>query len=214
MEAMGKAVIFDLDGTLWDATGQVFKIWNRVFERRPDLTLRLTQADVERYMGKTMEEIGAALFPHLSGSDQLSIMDDCGREEVVYLRQHGAALYEGVGETIARLERDHDLYIVSNCQDGYVNSFLTAHGFEGDFRDIEMSGRTGMGKGENIRFLMERNGIARAVYVGDTQGDEAAARSARIPFIHAAYGFGQALRPDGIIHTIRELPDALRTLNL
>lgn len=75
-----------------------------------------------------------------------------------------------------------------------------------------MSGRTGMSKGENIRLLLERNGAARAVYVGDTQGDETAARFAGIPFIHAAYGFGQAVRPEGIIHSIRELPERLGSL--
>lgn len=211
---MRKSVIFDLDGTLWDATGQVFKIWNRVFERRPELNLRLTRHDMENYMGKTMEEIGAMLFPELDRSTQEEIMDECGREEVVYLREHGAALYDGARETIALLKREYDLYIVSNCQNGYVNSFLTAHRFEDDFKDIEMSGRTGMDKGENIRLLMERNGAARAVYVGDTQGDEIAARFAEIPFIHAAYGFGQAVRPDGIIHSIRELPEMLRELSL
>lgn len=211
---MRKSVIFDLDGTLWDATGQVFKIWNRVFERRPELNLRLTRHDMENYMGKTMEEIGAMLFPELDRSTQEEIMDECGREEVVYLREHGAALYDGARETIALLKREYDLYIVSNCQDGYVNSFLSAHRFEDDFKDIEMSGRTGMDKGENIRLLMERNGAARAVYVGDTQGDEIAARFAEIPFIYAAYGFGQAVRPDGIIHSIRELPEMLRALSL
>ncbi len=211
---MRKAVIFDLDGTLWDATGQVFKIWNRVFERRQELTIRLTQHDMENYMGKTMEEIGGMLFPDLNHSMQEEIMAECGKEEVVYLREHGAVLYDGARETITLLKRECDLYIVSNCQDGYVNSFLTAHRFEDDFKDIEMSGRTGMDKGENIRLLMERNGVTRAVYVGDTQGDEIAARFAGIPFIYAAYGFGQAVRPDRIIHSIRELPDMLRTFSL
>lgn len=211
---MRKAVVFDLDGTLWDATGQVFKIWNRVFERRPGLTIRLTRHDMENYMGKTMEEIGGMLFPELDEPARKAIMEECGKEEVVYLREHGAALYDGARETIALLKREYDLYIVSNCQEGYVNSFLTAHRFEDDFKDIEMSGRTGMDKGENIRLLMERNGVTQAVYVGDTRGDEIAARFAGIPFIYAAYGFGQAVRPDRIIHSIRELPEMLRTLSL
>lgn len=209
---MKRAILFDLDGTLWDATGRVFQIWNRVFDRRPELNIRLTQGDMGRYMGKTMEEIGAMLFPELDKSTQEAIMEECGKEEVGYLREHGAALYDGVRETVALLKRDYELYIVSNCQDGYVNSFLTAHAFEDDFKDIEMSGRTGKGKGENIRILMERNHIVRAVYVGDTQGDENAARWAGIPFIYAAYGFGKAVLPDGTLHSIRELPAVLKEL--
>lgn len=42
-----------------------------------------------------------------------------------------------------------------------------------------------------MRLLMERNGIAEAAYVGDTQGDLEAARLAGIPFVWAAYGFGK-----------------------
>ena len=212
MKTMKKAVIFDLDGTLWDATGQVYQIWNRVFERHPEASVRLTRGDLGRCMGKTMEEIGAMLFPHLAPPIQAAIMDECGKEEVPYLRKHGAVLYDGVRETVALLKEEYGLYIVSNCQDGYVNSFLTAHGFTEDFRDIEMSGRTGKSKGENIRLLMERNRVTRAVYVGDTRGDEQAARAAGIPFLHAAYGFGTADRPDGTLSGIRELPGALRAI--
>lgn len=207
---MEKAIIFDLDGTLWDATGQASQIWNRVFERHPELAIRLTQSDIGLCMGKTMEEIGAMLFPDLDRSSQKAIMDECGNEEILYLREHGAVLYDGVRETIALLKRGYALYIVSNCQDGYVHSFLSAHAFEDDFKDIEMSGRTGKSKGENIRLLMERNRVARAVYVGDTLGDEDAARYAEIPFIHAAYGFGKAVLPDAVLSSIRELPKVLQ----
>lgn len=210
---MERAIIFDLDGTLWDATGQASEIWNRVFERHPELNIRLTQDDISGYMGKTMEEIGAILFPDQSNSVWETIMDEFGKEEVIYLHEHGASLYDGVRETISLLKRKYDLYIVSNCQDGYVNSFLTAHKFEEDFKDMEMSGRTGKGKGENIRLLMERNRVTRAVYVGDTQGDENAARFAEIPFIYAAFGFGKAISPDGIIQSIRELPTLLQKID-
>lgn len=35
------AVIFDLDGTLWDTTGCSCDIWNRVFDRHePDAVIR------------------------------------------------------------------------------------------------------------------------------------------------------------------------------
>ncbi len=80
------------------------------------------------------------------------------------------------------------------------------------FKDIEMSGRTGKNKGQNIKLLMERNGIEDACYVGDTDGDEKAARFAGIPFIWAAYGFGKAQAPDAVIHSIAALPELLKGL--
>jgi phosphoglycolate phosphatase len=156
-------------------------------------------------MGKTMPEIGAVLFPDMTEEARMSIVDDFGDEEVKYLSEHGAVLYDGVEETLSSLERDYDLYIVSNCQDGYVPAFLNAHNMEHHFKDIEMSGRTGMDKGEHIKLLMEGNDIKKAVYVGDTEGDENAARYAGIPFIWASYGFGKAKTPDKVIGNIKDL---------
>ena len=80
----------------------------------------------------------------------------------------------------------YPLYIVSNCQDGYIESFLTAHLMSDFFKDTECWGRTFLSKGESNKILMERNGLKNPVYVGDTAGD---AKSA-IDFIYAEYGFG------------------------
>lgn len=206
---MEKAVIFDLDGTLWNAVDSVCDIWNRVFEKHGDITVRVTQKMVEKCMGKTMAEIGELLLPGMSAEARKKITDEFSGEEVSYLKENGAILYDGMKETIASLCGAYDLYIVSNCQDGYVQAFLHAHDMERYFKDIEMSGRTGMDKGKNIRLLMERNHIEWAVYVGDTTGDEKAARDAGIPFIYAAYGFGEAERPDAAVDSIRELPACL-----
>ena len=188
---MADAIIFDLDGTLWDATGQTVRIWNEVFAQRPDISLRLTQDDFRRLMGKTMEDIGALLFPQKSVSERNFIMDLCGQQEVLSLRKTGGMLYEGVAETLSILAEEFPLMIVSNCQAGYVSAFLEAHGLERYFYDFEESGKTGMPKSDNIRLIMERNHIDRAVYVGDTEGDQAAAERAGIPFVFAAYGFGE-----------------------
>ena len=40
---MGKTIIFDLDGTLWDSTGCVCAIWNRVLNKYEDISLMITQ---------------------------------------------------------------------------------------------------------------------------------------------------------------------------
>lgn len=42
-----------------------------------------------------------------------------------------------------------------------------------------------------IRLLMKKHSCKSAVYIGDTDGDCKAARKADIPFVHAAYGFGE-----------------------
>ena len=99
------------------------------------------------------------------------------------------------------------LIIVSNCQDGYIQDFLDFADMRGLFGDFESAGGTGLSKGENIKLVIERNSIDKAVYVGDTQGDLDSADFAGIPFIRAAYGFGQMNRPVPEIREFCELPE-------
>ena len=214
MKSVKKSLIFDLDGTLWDATGCAPVIWNRIFDKHDEVKFRMTQELAASLMGKTMEEIGDALFPALSQEKRREIVDEFGNEEVAYLKENGAVLYQGMKETVQKLSHDYDLYIVSNCQDGYVSAFLEAHKMETYFKDIEMSGRTGMDKGKNICLIMERNEISKteALYIGDTEGDEKATRFAGIPFVWAKYGFGKASSPDAGLNDIRELPSLLSKL--
>ena len=204
------SIIFDLDGTLWDSTRSIRDIWNAVIERETGAPSHLTREDICGIMGKTMEDIAAAIFPHRSLSERTRLMDLCGRAENEQLRKTGAILYEGLEETLKTLSADYKLFIVSNCQDGYVDAFLEAHKLTEYFSDIEMYGRTGMPKWDNIRLLMERNSLTTAVYVGDTAGDQKAAKLAGIPFIHAAYGFGTVSDPDGVIRHFPDLPTVMR----
>lgn len=94
------------------------------------------------------------------------------------------------GRTLEALSRCHRLFIVSNCQKGYIELLLEKGKLGGLIRDHACFGETGLCKGETIRLVMERNRITSAAYVGDTQGDLEAARLAGIPFVWAAYGFG------------------------
>lgn len=185
-----QAVLFDLDGTLWDSTVQILPAWNRVLQRRGTGHV-LTLDEMKGYMGKTIGEIAAIMLPHIPASEGLSVLKECCREEVITLRETGGALYPDLWEELRKLAADYVLAIVSNCQDGYIQSFLYAHQLSAFFSDYECSGRTGLSKGENIRLVMDRSRIESAIYVGDTQGDWDAAKTAGVPFIHAAYGFGK-----------------------
>ena len=107
-------------------------------------------------------------------------------------------------DTLKSLVQQYTLYIVSNCQDGYVQAFLDYHKLWSYFSDIEMSGRTGKSKGENIKAIIERNKIVKSVYVGDTSGDLEGANYAGIPFIYAKYGFGKL---DNVKYSINNISD-------
>ena len=119
-----------------------------------------------------------------------------------------ATLYPDFRSTLESLkEEGYDLAVVSNCQRGYVEAFLSSSNASDLFIDYEEWERTGLSKGENIRLVMERNGYTKGIYIGDTKKDREAALQAGLPFIHAAYGFGKAENPDGVINALSELPE-------
>ena len=59
---------------------------------------------------------------------------------------------------------------------------------------------------------MERNGVTKAVYVGDTQGDADAAAKAGVPFIFTEYGFGSVKDAAARIASLPELPAAVEKI--
>ena len=134
-------------------------------------------------------------------------MDELCYYENEYLSQHGGILYDGLEDVLKKLHQKFKLYIVSNCQDGYIQAFMKAHHMEAYFDDTECWGRTRVNKGINNKLLIERNGLQCPVYVGDTQKDAQSAKEAGIDFIYAAYGFGKVNDKDYIkkINKVKEL---------
>ena len=187
------SVIFDLDGTLWDATSITMESWPVVLRDHPGVTpaIPITLANIRNHMGLTNEELGAVFFPELSPEEQMKLMRASCAFENKWLAERGGILYPGVLETLERLSRKFPLFIVSNCQCGYIECFLGANKGTPYIRDYECSDNTKMEKSENIRLIMGRNGLKSPVYVGDTTSDSTAAKKAGVPFVYAKYGFGE-----------------------
>ena len=183
-------IIFDMDGTLWDSAEGVVLSWTEIVHKEYDKERVITTEDIQGVMGRTMDKIADALFPELSKEDRMSLLRKCCNYENEYLRIHGGNLFPELEETLKALQDEYDLYIVSNCQSGYIEAFLEYYGFGHYFKDIECYGNNDLPKSENIKLVVERNSLEKAVYVGDIQGDYDATMAAGLPFIHAAYGFG------------------------
>lgn len=210
------AVIFDLDGTLWDATEAIVLTWNEAaqsYARTQKITLeKLTRDKIKSVMGLQIAEIGKKLFPRLDDEARKEIMARGCEIECRYLKERGGIPFPHVETVVKELSRKYKLFIVSNCQAGYIESFLEAHKLGEYIRDFENPGRTGLSKGENIKLVMERNSLGNPVYLGDTEGDMKAARAAGIPFIYARYGFGKVAEFDEAIDSLAELPGVLHAM--
>jgi phosphoglycolate phosphatase len=199
------SIIFDLDGTLWDSTGSVVNLWNQTLSKYKEVKGFLTVDNIRNVSGLEMHDIAAKFFPYLKEEKRLEIVEDCGKNECAYLAKHGGILYGRLEETLNNLSKKYKLFIVSNCQSGYIESFLKFHKLHKYFTDFECPGNTGLTKGENIKLIIKRNNLNNPVYVGDTELDLKSARYAGIPFIYARYGFGKVKEYDYVIDSFDEL---------
>lgn len=207
---MKKGIIFDLDGTLWDSSKAVVDSWNEKISTFDEDVEPITYEQMQGYMGKPMDEIAFGVFHKLPRERALELLKICELYENEYIRLHGGVLYPQLEEVLAELQKNYFLAIVSNCQIGYIEAFLEHHQLGSYFSDTENYGNTLLNKAENIRLVVERNHLERAVYVGDIMSDYQSAVEAGLPFIHAAYGFGNV--PEGTpgIGSLTELPSRVR----
>ena len=197
-------ILFDLDGTLWDSCRVVAESWAETLRSAFGADQGPDREAVRGIMGMTGEQIARALFSGY-GERAMEVCMTCISEENAYIARHGGDIYPGAGEMLEALSRRFPLFLVSNCQEGYIPCFLESSGFGPFFRDWACEGTTGLGKAENIALLCRRHHLEHPVYVGDTRMDEHSAREAGCAFVHAAYGFGDAEAPDAAALSPAEL---------
>lgn len=196
-------IIFDLDGTLWDATKVNKRAWDAAYEEMGFGRSTVTDKEFKSCMGMLIPDIARKIHPDLNGQQVEMYVRRSIENEHRLLLEQGGILYDGFYEVLESLSRHHKLCVVSNCQAGYIEIFLKVHGAEKYFTDFECPGNTGLLKADNIKLVAERNGFKSPVYVGDTLGDMNSAHQAGVPFIWASYGFGRNIT--GYEHMVQSL---------
>lgn len=122
------AIIFDVDGTLWDSTEEVAVSWNQAIRERTSLERVLTGEELKKEFGKPLDEIMDDLFPELSKPEKEELAYHMYQYENAHIEGAPCILYEGMPDTVRRLSEKYPLFIVSNCQSGYIEAFLKTQG--------------------------------------------------------------------------------------
>lgn len=203
-------IIFDVDGTLWDSTDIVKDAWNNAFITSGYDDPGITADRLKGLFGLPMADIIKDVFPNGSAEEIEKLTPVIYGYEDSYLQENGGVLYPGIIGTIAKLSETTPVFIVSNCQAGYIELFMDKTGCTPYITDHLCPGDTGMLKADNIRKIITDHKLAYPVYVGDTVMDKDACDTAGCPFIYARYGFGTV---DGCEHVIDTPSDLLGILS-
>jgi phosphoglycolate phosphatase len=196
------SIIFDLDGTLWDSTGNVALAWEKARQQVDYDIEAITRERVRSITGMAYDVIFEVLLPDMDVAKRNHFKSVCAQSEIDTLAGIGGDLYPGLEETIKYLASKYKLYIVSNCQSGYIETFLSHCPVADYFLGHQCYGTKGQPKAENIKDIVKDHDLKAPVYIGDTTGDRDSAAKAGVPFIFASYGFGKV--DEGMIARIDE----------
>lgn len=213
---MIKNIIFDIDGTLWNSTEVVAKGWRRAVKETGYSKCEITGSILKKEFGLPMNIIADHVFSDLKDEDKkVELLKLCCKYEHELLEENTEDIsYPGIVAEIKSLAKKYRIFIVSNCQKGYIELVCGKLGIKDCIEDHLCFGDTGLTKGETMKKLMEKNGLSEkeTVYVGDTAGDKAATEFAGATFVYAAYGFGELEGEAHVVNLPKELGEIIENI--
>ena len=184
------SLIFDMDGTLWDAVDTYAESWNLIFkELGIDRTIKREQ--LAKMVGWEGKKVISTLMPDFDDEKRQEIYNLVNEKRRGMIPEYGGILYDGVKEGLQQLAAKYPLFILSNCAKGIIRLFIDWAGIDEHITDELAYGINFMPKQHNIKLLMEKHQLKNPVYIGDTAGDGEESRKAGIPFVFMTYGFGE-----------------------
>lgn len=219
---MKRTVIFDLDGTLADTSGDLIAAANSCFRGLGlgDLLNPVTDAATALRGGRAMLSLG---FSRVDGFG----VDDVNAQYAVLLEAYAqdidthTMLYPGAMDAIERLKSaDYAIGIATNKPEGLAETLMTSLGVRDAFASLVGADTLPVRKPDpehHFEAVRRAGGdIKRSLLVGDTATDRDTSRNAGVPSVLVTFGPGRddvlTLNAEATIDSYDQLDDVVARL--
>lgn len=169
--------------------------WNAALESS-DIDWPVSRDAIRSVSGKPFDACVTALFPHIPAADSPALTKTLESYERSFVESDGGEAYPSVVDGVETLARQYRLFLVSNCQDWYLEAFWKHIPVQSFFEGWDCHGMSGISKAEMLEGIVVRHELGEAIYIGDTMGDAQASEAAGMDFGFVSYGFGSVAGAD------------------
>ncbi len=216
------SLVFDLDGTLFDTAPGLMQTMNALLARRDcgplgldDIKARLSFG-ARAIMKSAMEQSGLKV-----DADEIEALFEEFITHYSAIMAGMSTPYPGLIKALERFENDGFLMgVCTNRIEKSASALIRALGVERHFKTVIGQDSIGIAKPDPapvFETLNRMGGAAgRAIFIGDSEVDVAAARAAGLPVIAVSFGYAgipaRELGADMVIDHFDELEDAIGAL--
>ncbi|MET4561387.1 phosphoglycolate phosphatase [Lysinibacillus parviboronicapiens] len=213
---MKKAIIFDMDGTLFQTNLILEPALTATFDVLRAKSLWQGDTPIETYreiMGVPLPVVWETLCPEHS----LEVREESNalfHTKLIEQIRHGkGALYPNAEQILAILVEDYNLYIASNGQIEYLQAIVETYQLDRFIKGTYSIQSISSGhKSHLVRKVIEENNIQHGAVVGDRASDIQAAQDNYLLAVGVRFDFAQECelqKANVVIDDLKELPTVL-----